>query len=243
MSASLSLSRSALLNSEKIEPDLAISHKDSEKIIIFADMSDFRSKIDEIDARMARLFEERMAVVECIAQEKKASGRPVEDLEREKSMIEKRCSEISDERLKGYYAAFLRGVISVSKNYQSDLIHEAKMPGHDIIIERGSLSSAGRLLGICGGKVLVVTDSGVPAEYAKAVAASMQGRASEVLIHTFEQGETSKNLATYNEIAQALVSSGFTRSDAVVAVGGGVVGDLAGFVAATFTLRYEQFCT
>ena len=102
MSASLSLSRSALLNSEKIEPDLAISHKDSEKIIIFADMSDFRSKIDEIDARMARLFEERMAVVECIAQEKKASGRPVEDLEREKSMIEKRCSEISDERLKGY---------------------------------------------------------------------------------------------------------------------------------------------
>ena len=101
VSASLSLSRSALLNSEKIEPDLAISHKDSEKIIIFADMSDFRSKIDEIDARMARLFEERMAVVECIAQEKKASGRPVEDLEREKSMIEKSCSEISDERLKG----------------------------------------------------------------------------------------------------------------------------------------------
>jgi 3-dehydroquinate synthase len=89
-------------------------------------------------------------------------------------------------------------------------------------------------LGICGGKVLVVTDSGVPAEYAKAVAASMQGRASEVLIHTFEQGETSKNLATYNEIAQALVSGGFTRSDAVVAVGGGVVGDLAGFVASTF---------
>ncbi len=234
MSASFSLSRSALLNSEKIEPDLAISHKDSEKIIIFADMSDFRSKIDEIDARMARLFEERMAVVECIAQEKKASGRPVEDLEREKSMIEKRCSEISDERLKGYYAAFLRSVISVSKNYQTDIIHEAKMPGHDIIIERGSLSSAGRLLGICGGKVLVVTDSGVPAEYAKAVAASMQGRASEVLIHTFEQGETSKNLATYSDIAQALVSGGFTRSDAVVAVGGGVVGDLAGFVAATF---------
>ena len=197
-------------------------------------MSDFRSKIDEIDARMARLFEERMAVVECIALEKKASGRPIEDPEREKSMIEQRCSEIGDERLRGYYADFLRSAIAVSKDYQTDIIFGAQMPCHDIIVQRGCLSRAGELLGITGGKALIVTDDGVPAEYSRTVADSLQRKGIQVDLCIIPQGEDHKSLESYRKVMAALVKGDFTRTDAVVAVGGGVVGDLAGFVAATF---------
>ena len=59
-----------------------------------------RQKIDAIDAEMARLFKERMEAVHEIALEKKASGAPVEDLQREKEMIERRCAAIENEHLR-----------------------------------------------------------------------------------------------------------------------------------------------
>ena len=78
--------------------------------------------------------------------------------------------------------------------------------------------------------MLVVTDSGVPREYAEAVAAG----AKESIIIVFPEGEASKNFDTYKSILEALVQGDFTRTDCVVAVGGGVTGDMAGFAAATF---------
>ena len=208
-------------------------------------MTDERKIIDEIDSQMAQLFLQRMAAVEKIALYKKECGLPVEDLAREKEMIERRCEAIGNESLKGRYAEFLKSVIGISKDYQSEIICGAKTPCHNIIIQRGSLAQAGTLLGICGSKVMIVTDSGVPAQYAATVAESLKGRATEVIIHTFEQGESSKNIDTYKEILEALVEGGFTRSDAVVAVGGGVVGDLTGFAAATFMrgLRFYNIPT
>lgn len=208
-------------------------------------MTDERKIIDEIDSQMAGLFLKRMAAAERIALYKKECGLPVEDLVREKEMIERRCDQIEDERLKGHYADFLKGVISVSKDYQTEIICGAKTPGHNIIIQRSSLAQAGTLLGICGSKVMIVTDSGVPAQYAATVAESLKGRATDVIIHTFEQGEASKNIHTYKAVLEALVEGGFTRSDAVIAVGGGVVGDLAGYAAATYMrgLRFYNIPT
>lgn len=197
-------------------------------------MSDFRRKIDEIDAEMARLFEQRMAVVEQIALDKKATGRPIEDPVREAEMLERRCNAIADDRLRGHYASFLRSAIAVSKDYQADIIYGAKMPCHDILVQRGCLSRAGELLPISGGKVMIVTDSGVPFEYAATVATSLEAQSCKVTLHMIPQGEASKDLENYASLLRALVEDGFTRTDAVVAVGGGVVGDLAGFVAATF---------
>ena len=197
-------------------------------------MSDFRRKIDEIDAEMARLFEQRMAVVEQIALDKKATGRPIEDPVREAEMLERRCNAIADDRLRGHYASFLRSAIAVSKDYQADIIYGAKMPCHDILVQRGCLSRAGELLPISGGKVMIVTDSGVPFEYAATVATSLEAQSCKVTLHMIPQGEASKDLENYASLLKALVEDGFTRTDAVVAVGGGVVGDLAGFVAATF---------
>lgn len=102
---------------------------------------------------------------------------------------------------------------------------------YDIILERGAIKKAGEYLGIPEGrKVLVVTDSGVPEEYSKTVASFFKNSS----IYTFPEGEKSKNFDTYRLICEELLTHSFTRKDAVIAVGGGVTGDMAGFAAATY---------
>ena len=100
---------------------------------------------------------------------------------------------------------------------------------YDITIERGVLKKAGAVLNL-DRKVLIITDSGVPSEYAKTVAAQCKAP----FIETVPMGEESKSLAVFEKLCKALLEDGFTRSDCVVAVVGGVVGDLAGFVAASY---------
>ncbi len=106
---------------------------------------------------------------------------------------------------------------------------------YDVVIERGCLSRAGELLDL-NRKVLVVTDSGVPAEYAKTVAAQCK----DPVVVTFPQGEASKTVETWMTLLDALTEHNFTRSDCVVAVGGGVCGDMSGFAAAAY-LRGVDF--
>ena len=100
---------------------------------------------------------------------------------------------------------------------------------YDIIVERGALGRIGSLLNLQR-RVLVVTDDGVPSVYAETVAAACK---SPVVV-TVPMGEDSKSLPTLSQLLSAMLENGFTRTDAVVAVGGGVVGDLSGFAAATF---------
>ena len=100
---------------------------------------------------------------------------------------------------------------------------------YDIVIERGCLAKAGALCNL-DRKVLVVTDSGVPLEYARAVAA----QCAEAHLTVVAQGEQSKSLEVFGELLQTMIEAQFTRGDCVVAVGGGIVGDLAGFVAASY---------
>ena len=100
---------------------------------------------------------------------------------------------------------------------------------YDIVIEHGVLARAAEHLNL-NRRVCVVTDSGVPAKYAEAVAAQCR----ESLIVTFPQGEASKTLDTFSMVLADMLDAGLTRSDCVVAVGGGVVGDLAGFAASAY---------
>ena len=79
-------------------------------------------------------------------------------------------------------------------------------------------------------KTLIVTDSGVPSIYSEVIAKQCENP----FIFTFKCGEQSKNINTYQEIIGFMIRNNFTRNDKIVAVGGGVVGDLAGFVAATY---------
>ena len=100
---------------------------------------------------------------------------------------------------------------------------------YDIIIEKDCLKKAATYLNL-NRKVLVITDSGVPSEYAQTV----KDAALDGYVYTFNQGEENKCFDTYKEILTFLIDKSFTRTDCIVAVGGGVVGDLSGFVAATF---------
>ncbi len=100
---------------------------------------------------------------------------------------------------------------------------------YNIYLERNALSKAGEYFKL-NRKVLVVTDSGVPVEYVQTVANCCK----EPVIVTIEMGEKSKNIDTFQQLLECLVENEFTRTDCVVAVGGGVVGDLSGFVASTY---------
>lgn len=100
---------------------------------------------------------------------------------------------------------------------------------YDIVIEKGALEKVSDLLKL-DRKVLVVTDTGVPAEYAKTVMAQCR----EAYLHVIEAGEESKNFDNFLAIQKSLLEHGFSRKDCVVAVGGGVVGDLSGFVSSTY---------
>lgn len=100
---------------------------------------------------------------------------------------------------------------------------------YDIVLQRGALQRVGDYLNLKR-RVLVVTDDGVPPQYARTVANACQTG----VVLTLPQGERSKQLDTYATVLKTLVENDFTRTDCVVAVGGGVVGDLAGFAASTF---------
>ena len=100
---------------------------------------------------------------------------------------------------------------------------------YDIILSRGVLRKAGAYLKL-ERKVLIVTDEGVPEEYANTIAAQCRHPVKV----TVAEGEESKGFPTFEKLCRIMLEKGFTRTDAVVAVGGGVVGDLAGFVSASF---------
>lgn len=101
--------------------------------------------------------------------------------------------------------------------------------GYDIVVERGILARANEYLNL-DRRVLVVTDSGVPAEYARIVAEQCKNG----IICTVDEGEESKSIDGFSRLLQAMLDNGFSRKDCVVAVGGGVVGDLSGFAASAY---------
>ena len=100
---------------------------------------------------------------------------------------------------------------------------------YDIVVERGCLQKAGQLLDLHR-KVCIITDEGVPAQYAKTLAAQCK----DPVIVTVDAGEETKTMETVTKICRVLLERGFSRKDCVAAVGGGMVGDLAGFAAAAF---------
>ena len=106
---------------------------------------------------------------------------------------------------------------------------KAAQRSYNIILERGVLSRVDKYLAL-DRRVLIVTDDGVPAEYAGLVAE----KCKTAYTVTLPQGESSKNIKNLELLLSSLVEYGFTRSDCVVAVGGGVVGDIAGFAASVY---------
>lgn len=107
---------------------------------------------------------------------------------------------------------------------------------YEVHIERGSLSRLGTQLKAIKpeGKVALITDSQVETYYLKPSVDSLRDAGYDVVTYVFPQGEAQKNSDELLKIVNFLADESLTRSDMVVALGGGVVGDMAGFAAATY---------
>ena len=110
------------------------------------------------------------------------------------------------------------------------LTMQLKSRSYDIILKAGCLANLHQFTNVQNRKVFVLTDSGVPAQYARTVA----DQCPDSTIYTVPRGEGSKCLKVYGQVLQAMLDFGMGRRDLLVAVGGGVVGDLGGFCAATY---------
>lgn len=111
-----------------------------------------------------------------------------------------------------------------------------------VLSEPGLLSRTGELCREVNGgsRVLIVSDTHVGPLYGDRAAASLEAAGYAVSRYLFPAGEASKRLDTVREMYSALAAGSFTRSDLIVALGGGVTGDMAGFAAATY-LRGMDF--
>ena len=107
---------------------------------------------------------------------------------------------------------------------------------YDVIVGKGVLFQLGEyIMGCCGNcSAVIISDSNVFPLYGATVMENLLQ--SGITSHSFviPAGEASKNLQTYSDILNFLAEKHITRSDVIVALGGGVVGDLAGFTAATY---------
>lgn len=115
-------------------------------------------------------------------------------------------------------------------------------PIYPILLEDtfDGLASVVHTLDISGRKVCVVSDSNVAPLYAKDVSSLLEKEGCFCVTYTFPAGEASKNLDTVSLLYQFLIEHSFDRNDVLFALGGGVTGDLTGFVAATY-LRGIRF--
>ena len=107
---------------------------------------------------------------------------------------------------------------------------------YDVLVGVGTLGTLGsRVAELLGPKrAFVVTDTNVGPLYLEKVAISLEEAGIEVLSHVFAAGEQNKTVDTWARICRAMAHAGCDRDTVVVALGGGVTGDMAGFAAASF---------
>lgn len=107
---------------------------------------------------------------------------------------------------------------------------------YEVRIGSGLLKDAGACMAqvVEPCRALLVTDSNVAPLYAETVAAGMRDAGYTVSVHVFPAGETNKNLETLIGILTALAENGLTRQDLIVALGGGVTGDVTGLAASLY---------
>lgn len=120
-------------------------------------------------------------------------------------------------------------------------------PHYNVYIKKGLLLDS-RLLSselVSYKKIMVVTDSNVAPLYLESLLSSLKSLSIEVYPYIVEAGELSKSIDNFSKILSYAIKCGLTRSDAFIALGGGVVGDLTGFVSASYMrgVPFFQFPT
>ena len=115
-------------------------------------------------------------------------------------------------------------------------VHLDDKPIYDIVIENdfSKLAESFNKLNVSGRKLAVITDSNVGPLYSEMVEKELKKTGNDVFVYEFKAGEENKNLDTVCDVYEFLIKNRFDRKDMLVALGGGVVGDLTGFGAATY---------
>lgn len=127
------------------------------------------------------------------------------------------------------------------------MVHYENKHAYDILIrpDFSELPEAIKAFGLTGRRLMIITDSNVSKNYLKEIIDYLSPLANQVASFVFPAGESSKNLTTVSQCYEQLINLGFDRNDILIALGGGVVGDLTGFVAATYLrgIRFIQLPT
>ncbi|MGD8496645.1 MAG: 3-dehydroquinate synthase family protein, partial [Gemmatimonadales bacterium] len=112
----------------------------------------------------------------------------------------------------------------------------APAPTYPVRLERGAFRRLGEIVAELGdwSRVIVVADATVAALYGEDAVRSLEAAGMAATLETFAAGEAAKSRSTWSELTDRLLAAGLGRDGLVVALGGGVTGDLAGFVAATY---------
>ncbi len=109
---------------------------------------------------------------------------------------------------------------------------EAPPALYDVVVERGIVARAARYIPAGAGKIFVVSDAEVWRAQGQALSAALAGLEDDTLF--LPGGEENKRLAPVERLAERMVERGGDRTSAVIAFGGGIVNDMAGFLAAIF---------
>lgn len=121
-------------------------------------------------------------------------------------------------------------------------IHVNTSRPYDVLIERGSIKNCGKLISEITEtkRAAVISDDIVAGIYGETVMDSLRESGFDCSLFRFPNGEASKSLSTLSDIYNFLCENSITRKDIIIALGGGVVGDITGFAAATY-LRGIEF--
>ncbi len=115
-------------------------------------------------------------------------------------------------------------------------VHVKASKEYDVLIESGLIKKCGSYIKevLHSDKVVIVTDDKVADLYLEDVKTTLMQNGIFFSVYIFKNGEVSKNAETYLDLLQFLAQNHINRKDSIIALGGGVVGDLAGFAAATY---------
>ena len=108
---------------------------------------------------------------------------------------------------------------------------------YDVLVESGLLKRAGQSIldaGIKASRVAVITDSNVTRFHSETLIASLEAAGFQPTLHVVPAGEPSKSMTQAESVCREMIRAEHDRKSLLFALGGGVVGDLAGFVAAIF---------
>lgn len=171
----------------------------------------------------------------------KQSATEIETLYRERAPVYRRAqlSVSSEEKSPERIAEAIAMALACTDGLPTSMAEAATIVAlpersYPVVVQEGCLSALGpalraRLPSVAS--VAIVSDDNVMPLYGKTVQDSLSGAGLKVVSHTVPPGEQSKEIAIFSDLCDSLIASGLDRSSAVIALGGGVVGDLAGFAA------------